>query len=969
MKKSKLSKAIQHCLSATTVFLMAPNLALAQSPETVEEVFVTGSRLKQANLESSSPITQLDAEEISFQGIVRLEDLLRNQPQIYSSQNSGQSNGATGTATVNLRNLGEERTLVLVNGKRMPVGSPIQGGFGADINQIPARLVERVEVLTGGASAIYGSDAVAGVVNFFLKDDFEGIELDYQNSVYRHENDNSRYRSILRESGEKLPDGTVTDGGAETFSVIAGANFEEGKGNVTAYATYRRIDPSLQADRDFSACALNGNADDCVGSGTIPQGRITDFDTFDFIVDGTDFVDRQGETFNFGALNYYQRPDERFTAGAFYNFEINDHAEIYGETMFMDDQSVAQIAPSGAFFVTNTIPCGNPLLSDQQFESLCGQFGLTEDDIQDAFVGRRNVEGGNRQDDLRHTSFRNVIGIEGAINDAWFYDVSYLFAEVSLERTYNNDLSITRLRRALDATSDEDGNTVCQSVVDGSDPNCVPYNVFETGGVTQDQLDYLDLPLFVRGTTELDVFNASISGDLGEYGIKFPTAEAGIQVAFGYERRNEILSYNPDQGFRAGDGAGQGGSSPAVSGGFEVKDYFVETILPILSGLPGAESLDMSLSYRESDYDFGVDTDSFGIGTSWKISESVALRASYNEAVRAPNVRELFQPQGLNLFDRDVDPCSGPVEDGVTGSGRTFEQCARSGVTEEQFGRVPNNPAGQFNFLQGGNTELEAEEATTQTMGVVFTPSFVDGLSVTLDYYNIEIEKGIDNLSPNFILNQCEEENDEALCALVNRSAGQGDLWIGSDINTSGYITALNSNFAVEEVTGYDLIVSYDLELGDLGSMRFNNTTAYIDSFNVQQTPLAPATDCAAKWGLECEEPTADLRNNFRTTWETPLDLTVSLLWRHIGAIDDLTVPTEDTTPIHLASVNYFDLSLIWAPIEMVTVRAGINNILDEEPPVAGGRAGPGIEGNGNTFPGFYDALGQNLFAGITLKF
>ncbi len=211
LRKSQLSLAVGAALGLTSMTFMPAN-AQDLSANQLEEVIVTGSRITRANLVSSSPVTQIDAEDMMFQGTTRVEDLVKELPQVYSQQNSTQQNGATGTATLNLRNLGDERTLVLINGRRLPAGSPVQGGVGADINQIPGALIERVEVLTGGASATYGSDAVAGVVNFIMMDDFEGVKLDYQYSGYNHDNRSNRYQDIVESAGYPAPNGNTTDG-------------------------------------------------------------------------------------------------------------------------------------------------------------------------------------------------------------------------------------------------------------------------------------------------------------------------------------------------------------------------------------------------------------------------------------------------------------------------------------------------------------------------------------------------------------------------------------------------------------------------------------------------------------------------------------------------------------------------------------------------------------------------------------
>ena len=966
-------------LAALAVALALPPALQAQEAEEsaeveqamqtapIEEVVVTGSRIVRANLVSSSPVTQVDADEFLYQGTVRPEDLVRTLPQVWSDQNTGQSNGATGTATINLRNLGAERTLVLINGSRLPAGSPIAGGIGADVNQIPGALVERVEVLTGGASATYGSDAVAGVVNFIMKSDFEGVKLDYQFSQYQHNNRSSRWQGIVEDAGYPAPDSSVSDGDSSYISLLLGGNFADGRGNATAYATYRDIEPVWQGARDYSACALNDNADGCFGSSTIPQGRFTNFGVggpfVDYIVSGNEFVPRQGETFNYGPLNFYQRPDEQWTYGAFTRYAISDQVEAYMELMFMDDRSVSQIAPSGAFFVTQSLSCGNPLMSDQQFETVCGSIGLTREDTRSPFwIGRRNIEGGNRQQDLRHTTFRGVFGVRGDLNESWRYDASLLYAEVSMENTYMNDLGTTKIRRALDAVRHPtSGEIVCRSVVDGSDPNCVPWNIFQEGGVTQEALDYIVLPLFARGGTDQLVASGYIAGDLSEYGIRLPAADTGVAVVLGAEYREENLSFNPDEGFRSGEGAGQGGATEPVSGGYDVFELFMEASIPLVEGRQFAEELTLDLAFRYSDYSYGVNTETFGIRTGWAINQDVKMRASFQRAIRGANVRELFQPRGFNLFDMTGDPCGGPVTNGMTARGRTLEECARSGVTAEQFGRIADSPAGQYNFLQGGNPDLEPEESDTWSFGMVLTPTLIDGLTLTVDYFDIEITGGISNLSPEFVLNQCLDGN-LTQCESVKRGA-PGDLWIGSNVDTSGHIVATQDNLAIENVAGFDLVADYAMGLGDLGSLNLSNVFSYITTWDVQELEGAPKDDCAGKWGGgTCGYPTPDLRNKLRLIWTTPWGVTPSLMWRYTSKVDDLNENLD------LKAISYIDLAALWDITETVQVRAGVNNLFDKEPPIGGNGAGPSINGNGNTFPGMYDALGRYWFiaGGVT---
>tara|TARA_R110001592_G_scaffold363043_1_gene679686 strand:+ start:171593 stop:174484 length:2892 start_codon:yes stop_codon:yes gene_type:complete len=962
LRKSQLSVAVSAALGISSMTFMPAN-AQDLSANQLEEVIVTGSRIQRLNLVSASPVTQVDAEDLLFTGTTRVEDLVKNLPQVYSYSNSTQQNGATGTATLNLRNLGDERTLTLINGRRMPAGSPVSGGQGADINQIPGALIKRVEVLTGGASATYGSDAVAGVVNFIMVDDFEGVKLDYQYSGYSHDNDSSRWQNVVEGAGYPAPSGNTTDGEMDDLSLIIGGNFENGRGNATAYATYRKIKPIWARDRDYSACSLSDNVDDCAGSSTTPQGRFIAPDGENYQNNGNQFGPLE-DFYNFGALNYLQRPDKRYTLGSFSHYDINEHVEAYTELMYMNDQSTSQIAPSGTFFNNSNIPCNNAFLSDQQFDVICTQQGLNVDDVSETLVGRRNVEGGNRRQETEYNTFRGVFGLRGDINDTWRYDGYFMYARVDYSDTYENDLNVNNIQRALEAVVDPDtGDIVCASALNGVDGACVPYNVFEAGAVTQEMTDYLAIPLYQDGQTEQTVASLYFEGDLGDYGIKMPWANDGIAVVIGAEYRKESLETKPDLGYQQGLGAGQGGATQPTSGDYTVKEGFIEASIPLVEGKDWAEQIVLDGGYRYSDYDYGETTDTYGIRVAWAINQQVKVRASYQRAVRGPNVQELFLPQGLNLFDMTQDPCTNGVPGGVSVGGYTQAQCAQSGLTAAQWGNDLDSAAGQYNFLQGGNENLAPEKSDTYSYGVVLTPDFVEGLTLTIDYYDIKIEDGINNLSPEFVLTECLDGNT-AQCDSVKRNASRGDLWIGSNTQTSGQIIALNENLSVEQVKGYDVVATYDFDIGSWGSMSLNNVLSYVDSWDQQELSNAPKEECAGVFGGVCGFPTPDWRNNFRATWTTPWDVTASAAWRYISEVDEI----DDTRS--LKEANYLDVSAIWDINEWASVRGGINNVTDKAPPIVGSnQSGASIYGAANTFPGMYDSLGRYWFVGASLSF
>jgi len=454
----------------------APGAAAVDTTAGDEQtIVVTGSRIPQPNLESVAPITVVNNQDIKLQGTTRVEDVLNSLPSVFASQASSLSNGADGTASVDLRGLGTSRTLTLVNGRRLLPGDPSPtSGSAADINIVPASLLKRVEVLTGGASSTYGADAVAGVVNFIMDTDFEGIRLDGQYSLYQHNNRNKFMQGLINDKlaaglpGYGFPNGSVADGGTVDATLSMGTKFGDGRGHIMAYFGYRKVKPVLQARRDYSACVLQNSragVPTCGGSATSGNGNAIVFDdprgtgvtsTIYTFAPGGGF-NNSTSLYNFGPTNYYQRPDRRYTAGFFANYEINDAIKPYLEFMFMDDRTVAQIAPSGDFGNTLTINCDNPLMSATQHATICnpnnlingflGNFplavGAPYNDVPgpggaplvftDPATGatynqaffqllRRNVEGGPRQADLQHTNYRAVIGSKGDLGKGWSYD-------------------------------------------------------------------------------------------------------------------------------------------------------------------------------------------------------------------------------------------------------------------------------------------------------------------------------------------------------------------------------------------------------------------------------------------------------------------------------------------------------------------------------------------------------------------
>jgi outer membrane receptor protein involved in Fe transport len=967
--------------------------AEGENVESGQDVVVTGSRIPQPNLTSASPVTVVTAQEIKLQGTTRTEDLINSLPQSFAAQGSNISNGSTGTATVDLRGLGSSRTLVLVNGRRLMPGDPRSPV--PDINFVPASLVKRVDVLTGGASSVYGADAVSGVVNFIMDTNFTGLRIDGQASLFNHNNDaRSDVKEAIDALGFARPVGNSTNGLARDISVAFGTPFADDRGHVMAYGTYRKQDAVLQSSRDYSACALTGNSIantallgrelNCGGSGTSANGTFQVFNTA-FQLQGIFQVGPNGAggtgtfipgstPFNFGPYNYFQRPNERYTAGAFAEYEISDAAKPYLEAMFMHDKSVAQIAPSGNFGNTSTLNCDNPLLSPQQLAIVCAPGntftdtdGVTRTNV---VILRRNVEGGGRQDDLEHTAFRLVGGLRGDITRGISYDVFGQFGKTILAETYFNDFSVTRIGRALDIVDNPNVagiNPICRSVLNGTDPNCVPYNIFVEGGVTPEALTYLQTPGFQRGDTQETVANANITFSGEEYGITSPFAERGLGLNVGFEYRKESLTLATDQAFSTGDLAGQGGPTIGVSGEFDVRDVFAEVQLPIVQNSFFHE-LTLSAGYRRSFYkvaDNDFDTDTYKLALEFAPIRDVRLRGSYNRAVRAPNVVELFSAQSVALTGSS-DPCAGAAVGGLV-NGFTAAQCALTGVTAAQFGNITANIADQYNGFIGGNPNLSPETADSYTFGAVLQPRFIPGLAVTVDYFNIKVEDVIGTIGFDTIIDRCLTTADPFFCSRINRDQF-GSLYL----TPNGFITDINTNVGSARTKGIDVNASFAQRLGTYGNLNLSLVGTYLTEYSADPLGDGDVEECEGQFGPSCDVgplngiPAPKWRHKFRAGFTLPNGLGISGQWRYFSKVESgSALPGNDVLP----KQSYFDLALQARVADRFNFRVGANNILDKDPPLAGGQVAAAPFANGNTYPQVYDALGRYLFAGFTLDF
>ncbi len=1030
MKKSDLlERLLCSTILTAAVFCAAPAMAqeaeadevdVEMEEETDERMVITGSRLLGSSFDAPNPVLTVNPQDLASRGTVQVEDFLNRLPQVFTGQTSDVSNGASGTATVNLRGLGANRTLPLIDGKRLPYGSPVFSPSNVDL--VPTQLVERIDVVTGGASAVYGSDAVAGVVNFILKDDFEGFEVDVQGSFNVDQNDNNLAQIVLAESGQPIPADSTLDGFGAVVSATFGANTRDDKGNVTLFFQYFRQGEQLGGDHDVGACSL-GSGGGTGGLGCVGSSNFRRFNTnvglpLQFQTETGELVPFSGgpdETFNFGSFNFYQRPVERFTIYGKAHYQFLENLRGYLTAEFMNNSSDAQIAPSASFNRPFEINCDNPLLNqglaaDGTGNTYLDILGCEGDEIVPFIHSHRNVEGDPRISIIENSTYRVVGGIDGQLfNDTVTYDLFAQFSRVTLQDVSIGDISFDNAQQALFVVADPTtGEPVC------SDPSggCVPWDIFTRGadgstGVTPEAAAFIQGVGITTGDVEQVVIGGTLQVNTGDYGFSSPFAKDGASVLGGFEFRSDNLESIPDVVSRTPLGrglTGVGGATLPVQGEVRVAEAFTEVNIPIIQDVPFIQDFSINGAYRRSMYTVddldgntnSFDTNTFHAGVAWRPIDDIRLRAQFQRAVRAPNVIELFTGQDTGLFDLQAgpnglgDPCAGDFDPNtpIPEPSASFEQCVNTGVTPfvddgvatpGEYGTIEDSAAFQFNSITGGNPDLEPESSDTITAGIQITPRWIDNLTVSVDYFNISVTDFINPIPPAVSLSECINTGNAAFCDLIQRDAF-GTLFLTNttaDGEVAG-ITATDVNIAEFNTSGLDFNIQYAFEIGDLGfgdygTFVFDYAATYLLELEFQSIPGAEFDSCVGVWLNPCTGansivgvPTPEYRHFAAFTWETPVDLDIRLNWRYSSSIsiaEDAPAVSNSIDGGHRA-VQYLDAAFFYRPVDDIALRMGVNNIFDRDPPLT---TTPGTgTGNNNTFPGVYDATGRFFFFGVT---
>ncbi|MGB6308859.1 MAG: TonB-dependent receptor [Steroidobacteraceae bacterium] len=1016
---------------------------VAAETEPLQEIVVTGSRIAAPNAVSTSPIQVISAESIATTGKTDISDLIMQLPQNLNNS-IGQDLGNTtsglttagGIATADLRGLGPNRTLVLVDGRRLGQGSPntaIQSP-APDLDQIPAGLVDRIEVVTGGASAAYGSDAIAGVINFIMKKDFQGVQFDGQYNENMHDNNDTYMQNLVRGFGYTPATGTTTDGRQRSFDVLMGTNFADGDGNVTAYLSFRHADAVPSSDYDFGGCELYptlattshgttvvGSHCDGSANSNLFQPNTGPQANNDFSVLGNNFVPfptagtNPPGAFNSQPYIFMSREDDRANAAVLAHMKVTDYFQPYADFYFMDDRTDQAVAPAAAFFGANPfdptetggypVNCNNPFLSTQQQAILCTPAQISaananptagctlapggqqlSSNCVDLLIGRRNVEGLPRQSDYEHENYRAVLGTKGDVieNGALTYD---LYAQYYYTTFTNNNLNYFNFEGLDNALSvyNNNGTPTCVS-----GPPCVPYNIFKDGGVTQAALNYLYINGSSIGTSTLRTEHGELTAQLGTWGITSPIARDGVAINAGFEHRNDQEYFQPDYAELNQLLSGFGSASAQIDESLAVTEGFTEIRAPLIQDMPGAKDLLFDTGYRYSSYtsasasnNIGFEAHTYKFEVQYAPIQDVRLRVSYDKAIRAPSVIELYNPAIVGLTSTGNDPCAPPVV-------YSQAQCANLGVSAAQYAAtvaghavdganpIPQCVAGQCSQLQGGNTALQPEQGETYTIGVNFQPSFLPKFTASLDYWHILIEHEVNVLPLEGIISGCANTGNPVLCSAVVRAPATGGLQ-GSDLATGGYIVQTNVNLGSVLTSGLDLQIAYTQDLPPgFGSVHFDLNGTWLQHSITTPVPGGPSYDCAGLFGATCQTVNPRWHHILRTTWNTPWDVSASLTWRYIGAVSQdadtgnpLLANTNynyDEYNARIGSYSWMDLEATWHPTKILTVRAGANNVLDKSPPLLVAETGIIAGGNANTSDA-YDMFGRQLFVAFTAKF
>lgn len=1000
----------QSNVSATPATAQGTATAMAEGQATGADIVVTGSRIPTNGFAASTPVNVVGSQDIKLSGDVNIDRTLSELPQAVGSQLGGATSNTVpgGYADINLRGFGSTRNLVLVNGRRFAIYGPEEV---TDLNTIPSALIKRVEIVTGGSSAVYGSDAITGVVNFIMRDDFQGVEA----------------RAQLNMVGA-----TATP--TSNLDLTVGSNFADDRGNVVVSADY--LNRGAITRRNRGSFAYASLADGCVqpgtgspnragvpftvpagetctqaggelgfvnsGSGDIPDGRFSGIPSyanadpalqaayanagltgmagggFTFDDAGTaarPFAD-PADRFNLGPDNYLIQPQKRWMINSFSHYDFTDHITGYMELHYSHNIVNARLAPTNVGSPT-LFNVDNPYLSPA-LQNVFNQLDLEEtgtstvsagtasytttpgDGLALVTAGRRYVEVGPRLASERRNLFRGAWGVRGdlgSVSDGFLtdlkWDAYYTYSRSEDTLLLKNAISRSRLQAALLEQN-------------GADPVC---DIFGAN-VSEDCADAIRINATNTTDATQQVAQASLTGNL----FHLPAGDVGFSA--GYEWRSDSATFTPDSFLASGDVAGFNPGLP-TKGKVSVNEIFGELRVPLIHDAPLIDSLVATGAFRYSKYSLsgigGVWTYSGGL--DWRVTPDITLRGQYQRAIRAPNVAELYG--GVNrVVGAATDPCSSRAPASQQ-TDAVRQVCIATGVPANLVFTDAVQPNSIIPADFGGNPNLHAERSNTYTGGVVFTPRFAPHLFASVDYFNIDLKGAIAALGGGLqnTFNLCYltlQDASSEYCKAFNRNPRTGEL------NDPYVAEILNANTGAMQTSGIDFALRYQFNVGMFGrSTTFDVGSNYTYLISFTNTPVAAFPDikdkCVGAFGTTCGQPLPYWRGQTRVTW-TIDNFSLSLRHRYIGPVttdrylvperqDPATAPALDSFAYpRLHGQNYFDLSMTY-DIDNVQFFGGANNVFNKNPPIT--TQGP----NANTESATYDVLGTEFFLGARVKF
>lgn len=953
--------------------MMHNAIAQEAAPQKIESVQVTGTRITAPGTTSTSPISSISAEEIKQSQPIAVEEFVKSLPAALPSIGPGTNNGTGGGATIDLRGLGANRTLVLINGRRMV---PFNLNGTVDTNSIPIALLSRVDLLTGGASVAYGADAVAGVVNFNLKKNFTGIDISTSYGGTSEYHDGKKKRTDL----------------------TMGANLDDGRGNVVLSIGKTTSDPVTQGSRPYGVTSLSSTTGKATGSDTaIPATFIiTQATGVKGGINGTTQIDpatgaltSNVKQYNTNPLNYYATGLDRTQATSMANYKVNDYANVYAEVFYTTSKVASTLAESGTFQNSYNVPIGNPYIPEPARQQICQQRGISADNcvvgnatMVPMTIGRRFVELGPRINAFDNKTLQYTVGSKGDIAFDWTYDASWTRGVSDQVQLKQNWGSYAKVQQALNALS----TTACVNTAN----KCVPLNVFgAAGSITPEQLAFVNSSAISMQHVQQDVASLSVQGDLGEKFVS-PWAGQAITMAITGEQRKVEAGNQSDAATQIqGEVLGSGAPTPDRTGKFTLREIAVESMIPLIKDKPFIRSLNADVGYRETEFKTSAQSKSYNswkVGGDWEPVKSFRVRGMVQKATRAPNVNELFAPQVTNLSNLAADPCAKDAINVAQANtpGTLSNLCRLTGVPLSNIGVLGQPSSGQINNLTGGNPELGPEKAKTKTLGFVWEP--LPRLAISLDYYQIKIEDAVSSLSTSDVINGCYSAKYNPgfvvneYCAIVGRDPSNGGF---NGVGSKGVQTPL-SNAGKQSTSGYDLSVAYKLQAKTLnldpkwGNFDLGLNFTQVQSFQFKAAPTTDDRDCLGYYSVACgnvaNAPVFKRKFTQRTTWNVG-QFALGYNWRYTSAVDYEPVSQEANKVkildqfTHIKAYSYIDLSAVYNYSKNLRLSLSVNNAANKKPPIVGANVATTSMDSGNTFPQTYDAVGRYVTFGANLKF